>query len=218
MHDTVGNVASRRQDALGIVGGVSTRDELLVTMADADAAHRPEREQFFMIETFGGVTVGHPALPDGEIKVNKPDVLDLIDLGYLRPTHGSNILFLDVTDAGLQEATQLRLSGAMHQAEPPPPVTVILSARPVFTRIQSDTPAVEDVPTPPDIQTERERLTGIATDFGWRFGFAQEPDGSWFWLVMDVETDEPIKSGASPSWQDALIDCLKDLVPPNLGD
>jgi hypothetical protein len=33
-----------------------------------------------------------------------------------------------------------------------------------------------------------------------------------------VETDEPIKSGTAPCWQDALIDCVKDLVPPNAED
>jgi hypothetical protein len=200
---------------VGIVAAMSTRDDLLVTLAEADAAHRPEREQFFMVETFGGVTIGHPALPDGEIKVNKPDVLDLIDLGYLRPTYKPNVLFLDVTDAGLEEATRMRLSGAMHQTEPRPPATVLLSDRPVFTVLVSDAPAVADVEVPPDIQAERERLSKIATDFGWHFGFAQEPDGSWFWLVLDADTDEPIKSGSAQSWQDALIDCVKDLVPPD---
>jgi hypothetical protein len=177
-------------------------------MAKADAAHRPEREQFFMVETFGGVTIGHPALPDGEIKVSKPDVLDLIDLGYLRPTYGSNVLFLDVTDAGFDAASRLRLSGAMHRSESPA-VTIMVVGQ------EAD---VEEVETPADIEAERERLTKIATDFGWRFGFAQEPDGSWFWLVTDAETDEPIKSGTASNWQDALIDCVKDLVPPHAGD
>lgn len=186
---------------------MTTREELLVALADADAGHRPEREQFFMVETFGGVTIGHPALPDGEINVNKPDVLDLIDLGYLRPTYGSNVLFLDVTDRGLDEASRVRLSGAMEK-------TGAASVTVVGMGTQT---LVDEIDTPADIETERERLTGIATDFGWRFGFAQEPDGSWFWLIMDVETDEPIKSGASVSWQDALIDCVKDLVPPDVG-
>lgn len=191
-----------------IVALVDTRDDLLVRMAEADASYRPKREQFFMVETFGGTTITHPGLPGGEVTCQKPDVLDLIDLGYLRPTYGSNVLFLDVTDAGFDEASRARLSGAMHQSESLP-VTVMLVGQ------DAD---VEEVETPGDIEAERERLAKIATDFGWRFGFAQEPDGSWFWLVMDVETDEPIKSGAAPSWQDALIDCVKDLVPPDTRD
>lgn len=174
-------------------------------MVNADAAHRPAREQFFMVETLGGATIGHPGLRDGEIKVNKPDVLDLIDFGYLRSTYGSNVLFLDVTDAGFAEASRMTLTGVMHRSESPP-VTVM---------IVGEEPGVEEVETPPEIEAEREGLAKVATDFGWRFGFAQEPDGSWFWLVMDVQTDEPIKAGTAPSWQDALIDCVKDLVPPH---
>jgi hypothetical protein len=46
---------------------------------------------------YAGATITHPALPDGEIKCNKPDVLDLIDLGYVRPTYGSNVLHLGVS-------------------------------------------------------------------------------------------------------------------------
>lgn len=185
---------------------VSTRDDLLVAMAEADASYRPEREQFFMAETFGGVTITHPALPDGEIKCNKPDVLDLIDLGYLRPTYGSNVLFLDVTDAGFDEASRARLSGAMHRSESPP-ITVM---------VVGEDPDVEEIETPADIVAERERLARIATDFGWHIDFAQEPDGSWFWLVLDAETDEPIKWGTAATWQDALIDCVEDLVPPRV--
>jgi hypothetical protein len=181
---------------------VSTREDLLLTLVEADASHRPNREQFFMTETFGGVTITHPALPGGEVKCNKPDILDLIDLDYLRPTYGSNVLFLDVTDAGFDEASRARLSGAMHRTESPP-ITVMVVGEDSYAE------------TPPDIEAERGRLAKIATDFGWHIGFAQEPDGSWFWLVLDVETDEPLKSGTAPTWQDALIDCVKDLVPPN---
>jgi hypothetical protein len=172
-------------------------------MADADASYRPSREQFFMAETFGGATITHPGLPGGEIKCQKPDVFDLIDLGYLRPTRGSNVLFLDLTDAGFGDASRARLSGAMHRSESPP-VTVMLAGQ-----------EVEDVAAPADIEAERERLAKVATDFGWRFGFSKEPDGSWFWLVMDVETDDPIKSGTAATWQDALLECVEDLVPPN---
>jgi hypothetical protein len=184
-----------------IVGCVSTRDDLLVTLAEADASHRPKREQFFMVETFGGVTIGHPALPDGEIHVTKPDVLDLIDLGYVRPTYESNVVFLDVTDMGFVEASRLKLSGAMHREWRP--VTVVTIG-----------PAVE-IDTAAAIQAEQECLAKTATDFGWHFGFAQEPNGSWFWLVSDAETEEPLKSGTASDWQDALIDCVKDLVPPH---
>lgn len=187
---------------------MSTSDDLLVMMAEADASHRPKREQFFMVETFGGTTITHPGLPGGEVKCQKPDVLDLIDLDYLRPTYGSNVLFLDVTEAGFDEASRQRLSGAMHRSESPP-VTVMIVAHHA---------SVEEVETPADIEAERERLAKIATDFGWRFGFAQEPDGSWFWLVMDVETGEPIKSGTAPTWQDALIECVEDLAPPYTDD
>jgi len=186
---------------------MSTRDGLLVRMAEADASYRPQREQFFMVETFGGTTITHPGLPGGEVKCQKPDVLDLIDLGYLRPTLGSNVLFLDVTDSGFDEASRLRLSGAMQRSESPPITVMLVGQEPV-----------EEVETPADIEAERERLAKIATDFGWRFGFAQEPDGSWFWLVMDVETDEPIKSGSASTWQDALIECVQDLVPPHADD
>jgi hypothetical protein len=184
---------------------MSTRDDLLVTLADADAAHRPEREQFSMIETFGGVAIGHPALPGGEIKVNKPDVLDLIELGHLRPTYGGNVVFLDVTDAGFEDANRARLWGAMQRGESPP-ITVM---------IVGEAPDIEEVETPPDIEAERERLAKIATDFGWHIGFSQEPNGSWFWLVTDAETDEPLKSGTASNWQDALVDCVEDLIPPN---
>jgi hypothetical protein len=187
---------------------MNTRDDLLVTMAEADASYRPQREPFFMVETFGGVTITHPALPSGEVKCNKPDVLDLIDLGYLRPTYASNVVGLDVTDAGFEEVNEERLSNAMHRSGSPL-VTVIAFGQ---------DPDVEEIETPPEIEAERERLAKIATDFGWRVGFAQEPDGSWFWLVTDVETDEPVKSGTAPTWQDALIECVEDLAPPHQED
>jgi hypothetical protein len=67
----------------------------------------------------------------------------------------------------------------------------------------------------PEIEANRQRLTEIATDFGWNIGFAEEPDGSWFWLVADAKTGEPIKSGTASTWQDALIECVEDLVPPS---
>lgn len=155
-----------------------------------------------MAETFGGATITHPGLPGGEISCQKPDVLDLIELGCLRPTYGSNVLFLDVTDAGFEEASRVRLSGVMERSGSPP-VTVMLAGR-----------EVEELETPADIQAERERLAKVATDFGWRFGFSVEPDGSWFWLVMDVETDDPIKWGTAATWQDALLESIEDLVPP----
>jgi hypothetical protein len=73
----------------------------------------PKRDQFFMFETFGGTTIGHPALPDGEIECNKPDVLDLIDAGYLRETPGSNGTILDITRAGSEPAAFLRVQHAL---------------------------------------------------------------------------------------------------------
>src|SRR5579871_5248326 len=61
-------VAGRaRQTGILVPMATSTRDDLLVALAEADAAHRPEREHFFLVETFGGTTIGHPALTEGEI-------------------------------------------------------------------------------------------------------------------------------------------------------
>jgi hypothetical protein len=158
-----------------------------------------------MAETFGGTTVVHEALPGDEVKCNKPDVLDLIDDGYLRPTYGSNVLLFDLTKAGFEESTRLRLSGEMQRSESPP-VTVMVAG---------EEATVEAIATPPDIAAERERLTTIATDFGWHIGFAEEPDGSWFWLVLEAATDEPIKSGTASTWDDARIALIEELMPPS---
>lgn len=178
---------------------MSTRENLLVTMAEADASHRPEREQFFMSETFGGSTIGHPALPDGEVKVNKPDVLDLIELGYLRPTYGNNVVMLDVSDAGFREASKAKLSEAMSGPESEPITAVEIGAgKTSYSRIPED---------------ERKRLSKF-TDFGWHIGFSQEPDRAIFWAVAD-ENGEILKTGVADEWQDALIECVMDLVPPS---
>jgi hypothetical protein len=65
------------------------------------------------------------------------------------------------------------------------------------------------------VEAERRELEGVAADFGWRIAFAPEPDGSWFWLVIDAETDEVINSGVSESWDDARLAAIENLMPPS---
>lgn len=64
-----------------------------------------------------------------------------------------------------------------------------------------------------EVEEERRQLEEVLTDFGWRIAFTAEPDGSYFWLVLDIETGEPIKGGTAESWDDALLAAIEGLKP-----
>jgi hypothetical protein len=64
-------------------------------------------------------------------------------------------------------------------------------------------------------EEDRRKLEEVAADFGWRIAFAAEPDGAWFWLVIDAATDEVLKGAVAPSWDDALLAVIEHLTPPS---
>jgi hypothetical protein len=200
---------------------VVTRDDLLLAIVRADASVGQRQRPFFMIEQKGATSIVQPGLPRAQLPCEKSDVLGLVEADYLREVPGEkasdsgyigegpneSALAFDITDVGFARATELLLlrGEGVHDK-----VTVIDT-----TASFKETRVVEVIQTPPEIQAERKRLSKIAADFGWRIAFAAEPDGLWFWLVTHDQTDEPIKGGTAPTWQDALLAVVEDLVPPS---
>ena len=92
---------------------MDSADALLVQLAAADAARRPDRTPFLFTKT-GGMNqqVSHPGLPDDEIPCSEADVLDLEDRGYVRMTQRGGGTLFDVTPEGLRRAAQLDLANA----------------------------------------------------------------------------------------------------------
>jgi hypothetical protein len=60
----------------------------------------------------------------------------------------------------------------------------------------------------------RERIEKVVDSFGWKFRWTAEPDGSFYWFVIDDATDEVLKSGKADSWDDAKLDAFLELMPP----
>ena len=54
----------------------------------------------------------------------------------------------------------------------------------------------------------------VRMDFGYRFAFAGEPDGSYSWAVLTEECDV-IHSGVADSWDDAKLAAIENLYPPS---
>jgi hypothetical protein len=80
---------------------------LLIQLANADAAVRPNRPQFLFAKAGGmSQTVSHPGLPDDEIRCEEADI-DLEDLGYLRFHSSERGIIFDVTEAGRRRAAEL---------------------------------------------------------------------------------------------------------------
>jgi hypothetical protein len=86
---------------------MDSADALLIQLAKADAAARPNRPQFLFVRTFGGETVSHPGLPDEEIPCQEADILDLEEAGYLRFHPSQRGIIFDVTSEGRRRASQL---------------------------------------------------------------------------------------------------------------
>lgn len=95
-------------------------DELLLAFADADQAHRPAREQFLVapgMSPLAGVPVQHPELPEN-FRCASQAIDELEEGGYLRVEElgsGGSWVF-DVTNAGLQHASRIRLALTTGQA------------------------------------------------------------------------------------------------------
>lgn len=90
---------------------MSSADDLLVQLTNADIAVRPERPQFLVTKA-GGMTqtVTHPGLPNDETPCEEADVLDLEEAGYLRFHSAERGIIFDVTIAGRRRATALDLA------------------------------------------------------------------------------------------------------------
>jgi hypothetical protein len=87
---------------------MNSADALLVQLAGADAAVRPNRPQFFFTQAgAGSQTVTHPGFPDDEIPCQKADILDLKESGYLRFHSTEGGITFDVTTEGHERAAQL---------------------------------------------------------------------------------------------------------------
>jgi hypothetical protein len=62
---------------------------------------------------------------------------------------------------------------------------------------------------------ELERARRIATDYGWRIGCVDEPDGSVTAYLMDEKTGEVLKSASGADFHDAVLEVLADTYPPS---
>lgn len=92
-----------------------TRNDLLLRIADAEAAIRPDRDTFMVARGLGmtGVIVQHRGLPAGFRARNYADIEDLAERGLIRPRYGPHgINGFDVTDEGLRQATLLRAAAS----------------------------------------------------------------------------------------------------------
>jgi hypothetical protein len=92
---------------------VSTAEELLLQLDDADQAQRPAREHFYVIPAMSplpGMPVQGPGL-DEDFRCHEQDVDELEEADYLRvePLTGGGFM-LDVTHAGHEHAEKLRLA------------------------------------------------------------------------------------------------------------
>jgi hypothetical protein len=54
-----------------------------------------------------------------------------------------------------------------------------------------------------------------AAEFGWRVGYAKEPDGGFAWIVFDAKTGDVIQSGTADDWDDAKLASIMNLYPPS---
>jgi len=100
-------------------------------------------------------------------------------------------------------------SSAGARGEAPQPTVKIEPMHLVHKRGLEE-PTVSEIP--PEVQ---EPLDQVAAEYGWRIGFANEPDGSIRWFVIDLEGETLLKSGIASSWDDARLAVIEDLHPPS---
>jgi hypothetical protein len=90
------------------------------------------------------------------------------------------------------------------------PGTVVISPSGIPSGEAVGTPGIDGFD-----EAAREKLETVATDFGWLIRFAKEPDGGFFWLVLDGTTGETIKGGSADTWDDARLAVIEDIYPPS---
>lgn len=79
------------------------QSELLDTLVGAYRSHLPQREKFWVAQTFGGDTLIHPGVPGGETSIYFGDVEALADAGLLRLSYGtSGTPQFDITPRGFE--------------------------------------------------------------------------------------------------------------------
>jgi CBS domain-containing protein len=81
------------------------------------------------------------------------------------------------------------------------------------TGTDSATVIKDDDETPTEA-AELDRARRIATDYGWRIGCVDEPDGSVTAYLMDEKTGEVLKSALGTDFHDAVLGVLADTYPP----
>jgi hypothetical protein len=90
-------------------------DDLLIRVAEADQATRPDRQSFLVARGMGmrGVHVQHPGLPAGFCARVYADIEDLIEAGYLRPRYGPHGgSGFDITLEGIDHARLLKAASS----------------------------------------------------------------------------------------------------------
>jgi hypothetical protein len=101
---------------------MSTADELLLRLVDADAKIRPRRERFmvFWMVNAERPQIVHPGISE-HLNWAAQDIEDLADVGHLRTTRTErgSIDGFDVTRSGFEHAGRLRRAeSASAQSEP----------------------------------------------------------------------------------------------------
>jgi hypothetical protein len=125
-------------------------------------------------------------------------------------------------DTKLEAAENAR---ALREGQPRPG-TVERSATGDITIHAPTARATAEAP-PPTVMTSTDTATGNdhatvikeaeqqAAKFGWRVGYAPEPDGSYTWIVFAEATGEPLQSGVADDWDDAKLASILNLQPPS---
>ena len=82
------------------------QEALLRALAVADAKHRPDREPFFFIETFGGAQIIHSGFSKRELNAYRGDIEALGDAGLLRLTPSQGGYRFDITAYGFKAISE----------------------------------------------------------------------------------------------------------------
>jgi hypothetical protein len=193
---------SQSTDLSRMLGGAKT-----MPTQDEDSAGEQRRERIREWFAERDVSLIFERDNGGWLAVMIPNSLraGAADAGHGRTRHeaaeDAMSRFLGTGDVGIQAPP----AGATAEARAPivKTATVAVSLR------------LEGVAETERAELETLRLDAVASDFGWQIAFAEEPDGSWFWIVVDVATREPLKWGREPTFEDAKIATVIDLVPPS---
>jgi hypothetical protein len=66
-----------------------------------------------------------------------------------------------------------------------------------------------------ELPYEVEEIERVLTDYGWRLGFTDEPDGGVTGYLMDEKTGQVLKAASGDDFEDAYLGLGIDTTPPS---